>query len=179
MLSPAEADLVRRDPGLPGLADVLDAGRFAALLGRLLPGAGPTEARVRYVKYKPAVSCLVGYQLRTAGGELLAHAKVYRSGAREKWLKAESRPSVATALGPGRVVDAASAVVVSLFPNDAHLGALGRLADETARRQLIRRLIPEQPKLRKGTLEHLTYKPERRYVTRLTRKGQPRGQTKA
>jgi len=50
MLSPPEADLVRRDGALPGLATVLDPEALIAALASALPTADVRAASIRYVR---------------------------------------------------------------------------------------------------------------------------------
>src|SRR5438093_582994 len=69
MLCPADTDLVRRDPALPGLALLLDPDAFAADLRQAVPGIEVEGGRITYVRYKPGTSCLVGYRLAAAGYE--------------------------------------------------------------------------------------------------------------
>lgn len=58
MLPPADRDIVRRDPDLPGLATVLDAAAVAALLGH--------PVRPVHLRYKPGTSCMATFA--TTGG---------------------------------------------------------------------------------------------------------------
>src|SRR5207247_2648316 len=72
MLSPPDADLVRRDPALPGLGTVLDPARFVAALRAARPELGIEAVQVGYVHYKPGRECIVGYRLaRRARARLL------------------------------------------------------------------------------------------------------------
>src|SRR2546426_5122812 len=70
MLSPPEADLVRRDGVLPGLATVLDPDALLAALAPALPAADVRAASVRYVRYKPHTNCLVAYRPELWAGTL-------------------------------------------------------------------------------------------------------------
>ena len=67
MLSPCDAGLAGRDRSLPGLATLLDAEAFVALVRRAAPASAVRGARIEYVKYKPGVNCLVGYRLDVDG----------------------------------------------------------------------------------------------------------------
>src|SRR6266702_2012151 len=51
MLSPAETDLVRREPSIPGLATVLDAEVFLARLRCCAPGIDLRTAQILFIKY--------------------------------------------------------------------------------------------------------------------------------
>jgi len=174
MLSPPEADLVRRDGVLPGLATVLDPEALLAALAPVFPTADVRAASIRYVRYKPHTNCLVAYRLDVDGTESQAvdvHAKVHRLDAPEKLGKARQDAHVPGQLGPGRIVLEDRGLVVWVFPNDLRLRTVRRLADGNARARLLRRLFPDRPELWAGTLRTLRYKPERRYVAQLETAG--------
>lgn len=171
MLWPSDTDLVQRDTAIPGLALVLDPDALAEALRVTLPQANVRRAWPTYVRYKPATSCLVAYQLQTANGGVNVYAKAYRANARGKLLKARHRVSVPGPLGPGRIILEHAAVVAHVFPNDRRLPVLARLADADGRRQFLARLLPDRPDLWEVELTALRYKPERRYVARMTARG--------
>lgn len=84
-LARADADLVRRDELLPGLATLLDPAAFLEALSRDLPDANPVAAEPLYLRYKPGTNCLVEYRVRAAGGrEALLYAKTYGLDAASK-----------------------------------------------------------------------------------------------
>ena len=179
MLSPHDAQVVRRDPALPGLATLLDPAAFLAALGARLPNAELRRAVSNYVRYKPGTSCLAAYRIESAGGEAVdAYAKAYRPDDQAKVRKRLDAPGVATALGPGPFLLDDVAVLVCPFPNDAEVEALPALADRQGRADLLRRVLPDRPNLWDGDLRPLAYKPERRYVGRLDLGGEPRAAVK-
>ena len=167
MLSQADANVVRRDPQLPGLAMLLDPDAFAETLRRLYPDAGVASTEPRYVRYKPGTSCLVGYQVVAAAGPLDVYANAYNRSMGAKIQKAGQRGGVPSPLGTGIMVLSDVAVVIYPFPNDHNLRALQRLGDPVRRAALMARLLPEHRDLWHAPLETLHYKPERRYVGRL------------
>lgn len=167
MLSPPDADLVRLDPALPGLATLLDPDAFVTALRSSLSEADLGTAQSTYVRYKPGMNCLVAYRLKVAGATVELYAKAYRPNAEVKLRKARGRSSIPGLLGPGRIVLEDRAIVVSVFPNDSKLKALRRLADAETRKRLLRELLPDRPDLWKGMVRSLRYKPERRYVAQL------------
>ena len=171
MLTPADLDLVRRDPDVPGLSLVLDGDALAAALRPLVPDVPIASARPTYVRYKPGTNSLVAYRLIVAGEVVVAYAKAYRRGDGDKLLKALERRTPGTVLGPGRIVLEEHAVVVSFFPNDRRLKSLERLADEASRARLLRNVLPDVPEA--AVLRMLRYKPERRYVARLEHDEEP------
>lgn len=162
--SEADADLVRRDPAIPGLATVLNPDAFVAALRPFVPEADLSTAQITYVKYKPGTNCLVGYRLALEGTTVEAYAKAYRPEFQAKLQKVRGQSSVGGPLGPGRLVLDQQAIVVSIFPNDSKLKVLPQLADQAARVQLFRELLPDQPDLWHGTVQSIRYKPERRFV---------------
>ena len=164
MLSPDERALIRRDPGLPGLALLLDEAAFLELMRKRLPAAGLWQGRREYLRYKPAANLLVRYTLQGASGSISVYAKAYGSDAAVKLDKAGKRAVVPTALGPGRLVYPEQRVVVCAFPNDDKLQSLRLLATPAQRERLLQQLLPDQCQLQKSDLEVLRYKPERRFV---------------
>jgi len=170
MLSPADAALVRRDGGLPGLALVLDGDALAERLAVSWPEAGLRSARAVYLRYKPGTSCLVSYRATGPEGERDVHAIARAAGAASKLDKARDRARRPGA-GRGTLVLEDCAVVVSAFPEDASLPALSRLTDPDRRRRLLRRALGRRA--RPGELTRLRYKPERRFVGRLASGGGP------
>ncbi len=171
MLSAADTELVRRDPGIRGLDTVLDVEAFAALLARRAGEAELRDLRVTYLRYKPGVNCLVGYRVSVAGSDTSIHAHAYGLAAEAKLAKARQRTGVRGALGPGCFVDEAKALVINVFPTDRKLKALPVLAESEGRRSLLRSVLPGSQEFAKefeaGTLTTLRYKPERRYVAML------------
>src|SRR5437016_908628 len=176
MLSSPDADLVRRDPALPGLGTVLDPARFVAALGAARPELGIEAVQVGYVHYKPGRECIVGYRLprserapdpsdpRALRGTLDLYAVAQR---RERWERKHPAAGHAPGDGHRRVSLADEAVTVALFPDDLTLGTLGHLFEADARTRLLRDLLPGRPDLRAGPVGTLAYKPQRRYVGRL------------
>lgn len=167
LLSPPDRDLVRRDPGLPGLALLLDPEAFASVVRTHAAQGDLSSAALSYVRYKPTVSCLAGYELTVAGTPVHVYAKAYRLAAGGKLHKLRSQPAIPGLLGAGHILIEAQGIAVSVFPNDRRLDGLIRLADDAARPRLLRKLFPSRRGLWHGTLRTLRYNPERRYVARL------------
>jgi tRNA A-37 threonylcarbamoyl transferase component Bud32 len=166
LLLPADADLVAREPELPGMALLLDPEAFVAELG-MATGARVTGAHITYIKYKPGVRCLIGYCLNVGSDQIQAYAIAYRGDAVRKLQQARDAAAVPGPLGAGHIVLAETAVVIRTFPNDRELQALPCLANAARRESLLRDLLPEQSELWNGLLVGLRYKPERRYVAQL------------
>lgn len=165
MLSPPDSHLVRREPGIPGLALLLDDEAFTSMLQLRCPDAGVRSAIARYVRYKPGTDCLVGYRIEYGRGEVDVYAKAFRRGDRSRLDKAMAQEVITGPLGSGRFVLEDSEVVVSMFPNDSRLRSLRRIAGDD--RSLLERISRDLPELRDATVTRLRYKPERRFVARL------------
>lgn len=179
MLSPADADLVRRDPALPGLALLLDPAAFADAARPLLPEAGPGEWRVTYVRYKPGSNCLAAYRTDAGGEPALLYAKAYGPDAGTKLRKRGEKEPAAGAAGPGRILLAEWSAVVHRFPDDVELGVLRELGAPVSWRDRLRRMMPAHSELWDGALRTLAYKPERRYVAELSAGGGAKAVLKA
>jgi aminoglycoside phosphotransferase (APT) family kinase protein len=165
VLSRDDARLARRDPGLPGLATLLDADAFAAELGRLAPEAEVRGAIPAYVRYKPGTNALLAYDVLTAWGVVPVYAKTFRPDAGPQISRPRGRPGRPGPLGLGVTSLAGCCAVVREFPNDPRLPALAVLDRVTVRpgRGDIVEAAPGTPP---GRLVPLRYKPERRWVGR-------------
>src|SRR5262249_53255473 len=95
-----------------------------------------------------------------------AYAKTHKAGARapEESIQSEER-------GRQRFVVDEGAISVSVFPTDAKLKSLRRLATRESFAHLLETLIPERAGLWSATPRPLRYMPERRYVAQLIANG--------
>lgn len=177
MLSPADADLVRRDTALPGLGALLEPARLTAMIRRVLPHF---DARldITYVRYKPGQSCLIGYRLTDANGTSFVTATAMRRDAVGKQTKPLQQPIKDSLYGPGRLSFDENAILVSFFPNDDKLSSIERLTESFSWRHLLTKLLPDRTDLWNCCWEPIRYKPERRFVGRLTLNGTIRGSIK-
>jgi len=163
MLCPAEATLVERERGLPGLGLLLDDARFCERLAKLLPDRDVRAARGVYLRYKPRTSCLVSYRVLCRDGEVDVHALARRSGA-QKLEKA--RRSAGRHDRPRLFVLEDDAIVIAMFPEDNELRVLARLIEPSTGRKLLAKLLGRDRGV-DGALVGVRYKPERRWVGRL------------
>lgn len=170
MLSAPDADIVRRDPDLTGLALVLDADALLEELQRHVAHATLLALTPYYVRYKPSTNCLVAYRLTTSEGTYRVYAKAHPRSAREKFVKARHRASVPGEIGIARTVLEHGAVIVAAFPNDDKLRTPKLWADPVRRRRLMRRVAPGVLFSVSSASTILRYKPERRLVARLEAK---------
>ena len=178
MLCPAEADLILREPELPGLRVVLDPDAFAELLQSRLRGTVVRGIKDGYVHYKPGNSCLGSYELRVEGQVVRVYVRAYRRSDRAKIEKHAALPQVAGAMGPGRFYMEDLALLVTVFPNDVRLPVLARLADDQRRRELFHRVFRGRFDPSGAEVICLGYKPERRFVAALRESGSERAVVK-
>lgn len=147
MLSPADRALALRDPALPGLQVVLDREALSELVG--------CPVTPRYLRYKPATSCVVAARMAT-GDDVLVTA--YAVAGEAKAVK-----TVMTAPGAVLARDTTRLLLATRASADRDLPALARLADLDTCRRLLRRLLDE-PGRDDVQLSTLAYKPHRRWV---------------
>lgn len=171
MLAPPDRALAQRDLSLRGLQTLLDVDAFVERLRHAAPAAELRGARITYLRYKPATSCLVGYRFQLADDEVDAHAYAFAPQAQDKLRKIRDRDGIPGPLGPGWVILEDLDIAVGTFPNDRRLRALRALADTDARRSLLQKLLPSRPDLWGSEVRTLHYKPGRRYVARLIAAG--------
>lgn len=167
MLAAPDAEVVRRDPALPGLATLLDPEALADAL-QMPP------LYLRYLRYKPGTNCVAGYSFALDAPAVELYAKAFAAG---EELKQPRRSEMAQPLGAPRVLPR-ERVVLRPFPHDGRLRALRRLAAPEVRRKLLGRVFPDAP-ADALELRALRYKPERRYVAQLRGSDGPLGVLKA
>lgn len=170
MPTPDDADFVRRDHRMPGLAVLLDGDALVAELSAR--GVEGLEALAPcYVRYKPGTSCLVGYRAVRGGSEIRVHATTWSEGSIDK-----TRKAMARSIRPdrtwkppaegGSVYLERGRATVSFFPYDADLPALERLGDPERLGSLLGRIFRDDPSAVEASVDRLAYKPGRRFVGR-------------
>jgi Ser/Thr protein kinase RdoA (MazF antagonist) len=164
MLSSHDDEIVRRDSFMPGLAIVLDAEAFLNVLRDITGEKGISAVQPNYLRYKPHITCLVGYEVSLDGSKVAVHARAYASSQRERLEKARHAPHIAGALGQGRYVLDQLGLVISVFPNDAKIKSLGYLGDGNRRSVFLRRMAGITPELAGCELRPIRYRPERRFI---------------
>ena len=176
MLSSADADLVRRDPLIPGLALALDPDAFVAALRSAAPEVDLRAAHITYVRYKPLAHCRVAYRLDVAGVVVDLDVRACRPQDLDRWIEGHDLVQAPGAgpLGPECLVLKQCAVLVATFPNDLRLRVVQELVDSADRQRVLRELLPSRPDVWQGELRGLRYRPERRYVAELRVAGGPR-----
>ena len=153
MLSKADQAVVARDPQLPGLALLLDEERTLAAARREWPADELLSLRCSYLRYKPGISCLAGYAAETESGPRWFHAKVRATG------------NADGDAGPSPVE---GELTLRRFPSDRELRGLAGFLEPDRRHKLLRKMLPAEPQFWSASVETLRYKPERRWVGRIT-----------
>jgi len=172
VLSSADRALAERDPELPGLSVVLDPDAVTALAART-DGPRVVGARPTYVRYKPATSCVVGYELFTVDGPVRVYAKAYAPGAAAKLVKATEKEVRDERWGTGVVPSDEQGVLLAAAASDRDLPALKVLSESTQRERLMSRLLPDDPDLWHHEATAIRHKPERRWVGLVERDRRP------
>ena len=170
-LMPHDAAVAARDPGLPGLALLLDGDRVAEALTELLPDCGLEHVRSTYLRYKPETSCLAGFAAMTRHGRIDLAAKAYKPRRYAIELARTVPEGLRSAVGPVALYLEQQAVLVRLVPYDRDLRALPRLVDPDRRRALLGKLVPDLTGCDWRLLRH---KPGRRHIGVLEAAGSAR-----
>jgi hypothetical protein len=152
MLHPSDEALALRDRDIPALKLLLDDQQFTRLLQMHWPHLEVTEARALYARYKPGTSCLMRFELKTSRGVQEAYAVGYGQGYDDKFEHAHQKTKCLSL--------PALKLVVYMFPLDAALPAIALLPTMDVAREL----GYDQPL----QCQRLAYKPERRYVAKLS-----------
>jgi streptomycin 6-kinase len=176
MLTCHDADLVRRDSAIPGLATILDPDAFASALSRSVRGIELRSTRITDVKYRPGRYCRVIFQVDAGGTSVDGYADAYGPGDRQLYVK--RKRIVPGPLGAGRFVWEDQAIVVTIFPNDHRLKRLRNVADAERWRRTLSELLPNQPDYWDGVVKFIRARPGRHYVAKLLVDGAARAALK-
>lgn len=162
MLTPADAQVVKRDHELTGLETLLDNDLALKSLQIAFPEKGILEAQAEYLRYKPFTSCLVKYALRTEQGPDIAYARAYPLAAKDKIVKA-----VLQVQEDSLAICEKQAIIYQHFPFDRKLNSLKQVVDSDERQQLLETRFEKLDGLWQSNLSPIVYKPERRFVAKL------------
>lgn len=157
MLIRHDLDLIKSDTSLPQLRDVLDKACYEGRLLAAAPEADASGAMLTYLRYKPGVNCLAGYEYQAAGKPRYAYTKIFSDEQQDKRDKfiLQSGSSRNEALG------------FSFFPNDGKLRSLRKMDGAEREKQFVERVFSDRRDLWTGEIHAIRYKPERRFVARL------------
>lgn len=167
MLSNPDRQLVRRDAAVPGLALVLDHDLVLDAVRRVWPEDAVATLTSSYLKYKPGALCLAGYIAHTPHGPLPLYALACSTVqyARVRACRPTAIDTSTATFAPALLDE--HHVALWRFPADRKLVGLPGLAVPELRSRLLRKLLPDEPRLWSARLEILRYKPERRFVGKL------------
>lgn len=168
------------DPGLPGLALVLDPAAAAELaVERLVgPDARVTGVRPVYVRYKPGTNCIAAYEIELAGADgpavMHAHLKCHAPDEAPvhlaKIAEGDWRPRAG---GAGAAVVPEHQTAIMAFPNDPVLDGLALAARPKKLQRLLYAHVDVLPEDewrisdRRIVVTPVRIKPEKRAVYRL------------
>jgi len=159
MLSAADANLVERDQAIASMKMVLDPDAFVKALRNAQPELNVADAKLTYVRYRPARSCLGAYrvEIQNAAAPMLTHVTAYN---RKAWTKLPSPIDQ-------HHLALQEQTLVSFFPGDTKLTSLARLMNRDSRQDILKLLLPANTEAWSDDIETLAYKPQRRYVGRI------------
>lgn len=146
------ADLLRRQPQLPQMANLLDAEQVARALD-----VSPQQVQLNYLRFKPDTSCLARYSVHQGNQTRIAYGCCFGSADTKLAGRLDKTPR--SCVPPTRMN---ATTLLYEFPADPILRTLSRLNTQTARTSLLNRLGLEANA--QFSPEPLAYKPERRCV---------------
>ncbi len=127
-----------RDPALPHLATVLDAGRMRRILATYVATGRQeiVDCVIERVKYKPRRNCLVSYRIQVAdrpSGRCFAQRLLGRTyppgGSSSRFARAQTAEPVAPEIGPPVLHIEDLDMVLWAFPNERKLNTLASLSE--------------------------------------------------
>lgn len=171
MLFDDDASLAIRDSELARLAEFLDS---EWLIAQLTSHLGIEQNAVlldqTYIRYKPATSCLIGYEGSGDGHPLRLYARLHRPSDLAKAKKPLRKSTACSQLGLGGVFLESACVLVMIYPNDHELRVISQLESLDHLMVDLSRELPGLATWKNRTIQAidcLRYKPERRYVARV------------
>ncbi len=173
MLEHHDAMLVDRDDRMPGLRVLLDDEAFCARLQALCPGYEIGSARATYIRYKPFTSCLVAYEVEVGGKAVGVYARCHAEDQIVKVTNVRQRAEVRGELGHGLIADPEHCLAIFVHPNDYEIRSLRRMFDGEHTPHRLARILPAHEHVHDAPIETIRYKPERRFVGKLSASGGP------
>lgn len=168
MSTEQDHSLIRRETAIPGFRYLLHPDRLAPLLESGCGITGLQNLRLDYLRYKAGMNCIARFEFQDRGEWSYGYAKAFGADAAVKLKKARERPDCRSPLGPGRIMLDAQQILICFFPNDAKLGSLCKLSEQSSREVLLSRIFKSRSGWEEAEYAPLNYKPERRFVARFT-----------
>lgn len=173
MLTEADQRIVSRDSKLPGLAVLLDTERLLAQLKTLEPFRNAIQVEIQYLRYKPSNSCACTLYIKSDDATCLHYYAKALTAERfhESWNK-PSRQKLVQKGGAFAPLALNGLCIMLLHPiHDRAIGKPSWLADETARRHILKACSLSASEAEIPAIKILRYKPERRLVVKVSNKG--------
>lgn len=152
---------------IPSIEFLFDEQAISARLKELFNWKNVTELRREYLRYKPSSSCLCLYQVKHGNKHHLLYLKAYSEKVKVEKAQLKSQSSTPLAANYSHVFTAEN-LVLNRYPFDTHLPALEQLVDVSQRQKLLERTFFDTTETQNTLLTPLQYKPERRFVAKLT-----------
>ncbi|MBI4169263.1 MAG: aminoglycoside phosphotransferase family protein [Acidobacteria bacterium] len=163
-----------RDRELPALREALDPEamreRFLSLdLG--IPEA--REVAIAYARYKPGLSCVIQYHVRSSDGERILLGRVCAEADFDS-LAAKAIATLRPAPGAGSIVHLLPdlRVVLTAFPHDRAVKGMRQVLEPDKLKRILHRVVARYDPARRwvsgshSRIDLVTYKPERRCLVR-------------
>ncbi|MCK6262123.1 phosphotransferase [Vibrio sp. ZSDE26] len=177
-----ERSLVKRDPNITGFDLILDDQAMLLVIQQHFPQLNVTSVQKHYLRYKQTTNCLARYHITTNSTRQELYVKAFTKKDDFKLTKAlllqqqERRHDDLNFNQKDyfqRYVLVEHKLIFYGFPYDDKLKALPRLIKDASRQVLLERVLKHEGSLENTHITPLQYKPERRFVAKLT---QPSGE---
>ncbi|OIQ25858.1 phosphotransferase [uncultured Vibrio sp.] len=170
-----EKSLILRDPDITGLSTLLDDQIMLTLIQQHFPQLKVCSVKKHYLRYKKATNCLARYHIKTNSTSQELYVKAFTAKDDLKLARALQQQESQSDNSPfnqdigfqPRVITEHKLIFYG-FPYDGKLKALPRLINEISRKELLQRVLKNVTSLENTRITPLQYKPERRFVAKLT-----------
>ncbi|MGF1694909.1 phosphotransferase [Vibrio lamellibrachiae] len=167
-----DKSLIARDPDIVALEIILNEQLMLPLIKQHFPRLKAVSASKQYIRYKTSTNCLVKYQVIGTDETHELYVKAFTHKDDIKLLNLsklqEDQASHTQGTNINRYVVLEYKLVFYGFPYDEKLKILPRLINDTSREELLPRVLKESLDCNNTQITTLQYKPERRFVAKLT-----------
>ncbi|HSG30844.1 MAG TPA: phosphotransferase [Thermodesulfobacteriota bacterium] len=176
MLSQIDKELTLRDNSLPGLRLLLDTEYIQNRINTHLPYLKIKKVKNTYLNYKPSNKCIVLHNLISDSGSLLAYSTVYglqKIDNERKRLEnriSDSKHKRSQGVELTREFNNFDNGIITYFlPVDRRLKNIVKLYDTEYRNKLFSYKLPQNQDLIDSEIVPINYKPEKRFVAKLSK----------
>lgn len=170
-----EQALIAADPGLPGLALLLDNEPLLRALRQLAPFTHARTLRSSYLRYKPGTSCVLALEIDT--GESEPQRWFAKALTRQRFVESWAHPKRQAMVAAGHPYAPQAlteqAIMLQHPSQDRDIRYLSLFWDEHKRATLLERWLPDEAINPDIHWRFLRYKPGRRCVVGIYRAGTP------